>query len=139
MIFQPNKLIYTTNVHSGKKKEDISNNYKMISYDYFSVKDDKDLNKHFDKVIVDDEEVKYCKKSKCDDIRQEISEKNTEFGIVIVDITKENIEVVESLKKKTKCKKLRKTIRRQLQPYVEKMPQLGGRSRSRRRKNRHKG
>lgn len=142
MIFQPNKLIYTTNVHSDKKKEDISKNYKMIGYDYYSVKDDNDLDKHFDKIIIDDEEIKYCKKSKCEDIRQEITDKNCEFGIVIVDITKENIEVVEQLKKKTKCKKLRKTIRRQMQPYVEKMPQLGGRTRSRlrsrRRKNRHK-
>jgi len=144
LIFQPNKLIYTTNVHSGKKKEDITKNYKMISYEYFSVKDDKDLNKHFEKVITEDEEIKYCKKSKCEDIRQEITDKNCEFGIVIVDITKENIDVVEDLKKRTKCKKLRKTIRRQMQPYIEKMPQLGGRSRtrkrshSRRRKNRHK-
>jgi hypothetical protein len=138
MLFQSNKLIYTTNAHSGQTKEDIKKNYKMISYEYYPVRDKDGLDKHFNKINGEDEEIKYCKKGYCKEIYDEISNQNIDFAIAIVDITKENIESIDALKKKTKCKKLRKTLRKQIQPYIEKMPQLGGRLRSRRRKNSHK-
>ena len=146
MLFETNKLIYTSNVHSGKTKEDIKKNYKVISYDYYPIMKSPDidkqkdqLDKHFNKIITEDIEKKYCKKSKCDEIYQEINNEEVECAIAIVDITKENIDVVPELKRKTKCKKLRKTIRKQLQPYLKKLPQIGGRSRSRRSKKRHQG
>jgi len=140
ILFQTNKMIYTSNPPSGKTKEDIRKNYKMISYSYYPVRDTDGLTKHFNKINGDDKEIKYCKKGNCEDIEQEITNLKIDFGIVIVDITKENIDVVDELKKKTRCKKLRKTIRKQINPYLQSLPQLGGRSRSRsrRRKYRHK-
>jgi hypothetical protein len=136
MIFEGNRLIYTTDNHSVKTKEDLRDNYKMITYEYYPVKTKEDLDKHFKKMIEDEEEIKYCKKSKCEEIESEISNNDVDYAIVIVDITKETILDVGELKKKTKCKKLRKTIRKQLQSYLKKLPQLGGKLRSRRRKYR---
>lgn len=140
ILFQTNNMIYTSNPPSGKTKEDIRKNYKMISYSYSPVRDTDGLTKHFNKMNGDDLEIKYCKKGNCDDVYQEITNKKIDFGIVILDITKENIDVVDELKKKTRCKKLRKTIRKQINPYLQSLPQVGGRSRlrSRRRKYRHK-
>ena len=138
ILFQPNKMIYKTTSRSTQTKEDIKKNYKMISYEYYPVRDKDGLDKHFDKMMDDDKEIKYCKKGYCEEVYQEISNTNIDFAIAIVDITKENVEDVEQLKKKTRCKKLRKTLRRQLQPYARKLPHIGGRLRSRRRKDSHK-
>ena len=63
--------------------------------------------------------------------------KNTNYAIVIVDVTKDNIEVDTTLKSKTYCKKIRRTLKRQMQPLLRAiLPRWGG-SRTRRRKYRH--
>jgi hypothetical protein len=68
-----------------------------------------------------------------------------EYAIAIVDITKEQISAVSELKAKTKCKKLKRTLRRQLEPiFSAVLPRFGKvfggkatRRLTRRRKNRH--
>ena len=163
LLFRTNELIYLTSRHSEQTKADIKKNYKIISHQYFKVdkkninestrKKEKEAVQHFfDREIFEDIEKKYCKRSTCELIAEmDKYIENTDYGIAIVDVTKENIEVVSDLKAKTKCKRLRKTLRKQLQPFLEMfMPRFGGtrrkstqplRKRSRplrtRRKNRH--
>jgi len=152
LLFQSNELLYTIGQKSAKEKSDISKNYKIVGHQYYKVDlqttDDKiqkrkeSTKSFFEREIYDNVEKDYCKRKKCE-LFDEIEEnpKNTEFGITIVDVTKENVEVVEDLKQKTKCKRLRKTLRKQLRPFVDfLLPQFYGGTRKRRltrRQNRH--
>jgi len=144
LIFQTNRLLYTTQTHSSSsgEKKDISKNYKMVSYQYYAAKAE-----HFDKVLYDMKEGKFCdRKTKCKELIQELKPNSeNQYAIVIVDITKDNVEVESTLKAKTYCKKIRRTLKRQLQPFLRAvLPRVGGtvkrqirRSVTRRRKYRH--
>jgi len=143
ILFQTNELIYLNPQRTSQTKENIKQNYKIISYNYYPAAIESD-HKHFDRILYVDEEKKYCKKSTCEltkQLIQDSSNNNLTYCIAVIDVTKENIEVESDLKAKTKCKKLRRTLRRQLQPFLQIfMPRIGGRSkklRTRRRKNRH--
>jgi len=137
LLFQSNELLYTTGQKSTKEKTDISKNYKIVGHQYYKVdpevkgdpskpdtkkieKREKSIDPFFDRQIYDNFERDYCKKKTCE-LLQEIKQniKNIEYGVAIVDVTKENIEIVSELKQKTKCKRLRKTLRRQLKPFVD--------------------
>jgi hypothetical protein len=136
IIFQTNTLLYLTHMHlqnSSSEETKITKNYKTVSYQYFDA-----TPTHFDKILYDIEESKYCdKKTKCQLINEMKNNKNMNYAIVIVDVTKENIEVDLNLKAKTYCKKIRRTLKRQMQPLLRAiMPRWGG-SRTRRRKYRH--
>ena len=138
LLFKSNELLYTTGQKSTKEKTDISKNYKIVGHQYYKVdpevkgdfsdeekakkieKREKSINPFFDRQIYDNSERDYCKKKTCEllqEIKQNIS--NVEYGVAIVDVTKENIDVVSELKQKTKCKRLRKTLRRQLKPFAD--------------------
>jgi len=159
LLFQSNELLYMSGQKSAKEKSDISKNYKIVGHQYYKVElePNKEENPEqvttkkkarkrsaesfFERSIYDNIEKDYCKRKKCE-LFDEIEENplNTEFGIAIVDVTKENVEVVEDLKQKTKCKRLRKTLRRQLKPIVDLLlPKFYGGTHTRltRRKNRH--
>lgn len=152
LLFQSNELLYTSGQKSTKEKIDISKNYKIVGHQYYKVDlqttDDKiqkrkeSAKSFFEREIYDNVEKDYCKRKKCE-LFDEIEENppNTEFSITIVDVTKENVEVVEDLKQKTKCKRLRKTLRKQLRPFVDLLlPRFYGGTRRRRltrRQNRH--
>ena len=150
LLFQSNELLYTVGQKSAKEKSDISKNYKIVGHQYYKVDlqtDDKEkiakrkesAKSFFEREIYDNVEKDYCKRKKCE-LFDEIEENppNTEFSITIVDVTKENVEVVEDLKQKTKCKRLRKTLRKQLRPFVDfLLPRFYGGRRLTRRKNRH--
>jgi hypothetical protein len=154
LLFQSNELLYTSGQKSESSKTDIKKNYKMIGHQYFNVgrekvKDKKGLqpyktdevSNYFKSVIFDGLEKNYCKRKVCD-IQVEIKKNdtvssNTDYSIVIVDITKENAEVVSELKEKARCKRLRKTIRRGFKPILNALlPRFYG-GRLTRRKNRH--
>ncbi len=151
LLFQSNELLYLSGQKSAKEKNDISKNYKIVGHQYYKVDpqpEDREMNSlrkkaadaFFERGIYDNAEKDYCKRKKCE-LLAEIEENppNTEFGITIVDVTKENVEVVEDLKQKTKCKRLRKTLRRQLKPWIDLLlPRFGGAKRKlTRRQNRH--
>jgi len=127
LIFQTNSVLYLTEKHSNTDKPNTSNNYKMVSYQYYAP-----VKEHFDKVLYDMVEHKYCRRKKqnkerCELITELATPTSTEYGIVIVDITKENIEVDDDLKSKTYCKKVRKTLRKQMQPFLRAfLPQWKG-------------
>jgi hypothetical protein len=140
---------------SSQTKENLKQNYKIISYNQYPTIVDSDVKNHFEKVVYEDEEKKYCKKNTCE-LTPELIEKseksNIEYTIAIIDVTKDNIEVASDLKAKANFKKLRRTLRKQLQPFLQVlMPRFGGRSkkiqrvhrlqkktlRTRRRKYRH--
>lgn len=148
ILFETNEKIYLNQQRVIKKTEG-DDYYRIISYNYYPAK-----TSHFEQHLYEDPEEKYCKKGRCEIIPLlDSKKKNMEFAIAIVDITKEKIADVSELKAKTRCKKLRKTLRRQLQPLFSAiMPRfgkvLGGyavggnvvgstRRLTRRRKNRH--
>jgi hypothetical protein len=149
ILFQTNELIYLNPQRTSQTKENIKQNYKIITYNYYPSIYKSDIDHHFNKVIYEDEEQKYCKKKECeltDKLIESSESSNIEYSIAIVDVTKDNVEVAEDLKAKTTCKKLRRTLRKQLQPFLQAlMPRIGGRLkrlrskklRTRRRKNRH--
>jgi len=147
ILFQSNELIYMNPQRTSQTKENIKQNYKIVNQTQFPILDNSDIVNHFKKIIYEDEESKYCKKSKCEltpDMFDEAPSKNLEYAVVIIDVTKDNVEVASDLKAKANCKKLRRTLRKQLQPFLQiLMPRFGGRTRkrkilrTRRRKNRH--
>jgi ligand-binding sensor protein len=136
LLFQTNTVLYLTHSHKSPSSEEdtkITKNYKTVSYQYYTPSAE-----HFDKMLYDIEEKKFCdKKKKCEILTEMKNNQNKNYAIVIVDITKDNIEVDETLKAKTYCKKIRRTLKRQLQPLLRAiMPRWGG-SRTRRRKYCH--
>jgi hypothetical protein len=152
ILFETNQLLYLTAPQSSKEKTDISKNYKMVQYKYYETRDEDEANQHFNKIIEQEQETSYCGRSHKCDLLKSIKPKNKdgiEYAVVIVEVTRENIEVDSDLKAKTNCKKLNKSLRRQLQPYLVKFaPRWGGtrrsytrksiaRLRTRRRKYRH--
>jgi hypothetical protein len=146
ILFQTNELIYMNPQRTSQTKENIKQNYKIISQNSYPLLYQSDVDNHFDKIIYDDIERKYCKQGKCDlkdtDIKENSDDNLIEYALAIIDVTKDNVEVASDLKAKAKCKKLRRTLRKQLQPFLEILaPRVGGRGRSnlrtRRRKNRH--
>ena len=144
ILFQTNELIYMNPQRTSQTKENIKQNYKIIAYNQYPTIVESDVTNHFDKVIYEDKEKKYCKKNKyelTEALVKKSEESNIEYTITIIDVTKDNVEVASDLKAKANCKKLRRTLRKQLQPFLQIfMPRFGGRSkklRTRRRKNRH--
>jgi hypothetical protein len=147
ILFQTNELIYMNPQRTSQTKENIKQNYKIISQNSYPILYKSDVTNHFDKIIYDDIERKYCKQGKCElteDLIKEDSDDNLlEYAIAIIDVTKDNVEVASDLKAKANCKKLRRTLRKQLQPFLEAVaPRVGGRRsrsklRTRRRKYRH--
>lgn len=135
LLFESNELLYTSGQKSEKEKADISKNYKIVGHQYYKVDSEsteqKDRLKNavhfFDREIYDNRELDYCKQKKCE-LFEEIADspEKTEFGIAIVDITKENIEVVAELKERAKCKRLHKSLRKRIRPWAEWLPQFGG-------------
>jgi hypothetical protein len=144
ILFQTNELIYMNPQRTSQTKENIKQNYKIIAYNQYPTIVESDVTNHFDKVLYEDKEKKYCKKNKyelTEALVKKSEESNIEYTITIIDVTKDNVEVASDLKAKANCKKLRRTLRKQLQPFLQIfMPRFGGRSkklRTRRRKNRH--
>jgi len=145
ILFQTNELIYMNPQRTSQTKENIKQNYKIITCNQYPSLYKSDIKNHFDKVIYEDKEKKYCKKNRCElteELLHDDLEKNEiEYSIAIIDVTKDNVEVAADLKTKANCKKLRRTLKKQLQPFLKiVMPRIGGRSkrlRTRRRKNRH--
>lgn len=144
ILFQTNELIYMNPQRTSQTKENIKQNYKIVNYTQYPAFRENDPENHFEKVIYDGKEKKYCKKGVYEltnELVKSHEKDSLEYAIVIIDVTKDNIEVVSDLKAKTQCKKLRKTLRKQLQPFLQLiMPRFGGRSkrlRTRRRKYRH--
>jgi hypothetical protein len=146
ILFQTNELIYMNPQRTSQTKENIKQNYKIISQNSYPLLYKSDVANHFDKIIYDDIERKYCKKGVCEldesNIEENSDNNQIEYALAIIDVTKDNVEVASDLKAKAKCKKLRRTLRKQLQPFLEIIaPRLGGRGRknlrTRRRKNRH--
>jgi hypothetical protein len=133
ILFQTNSVIYMTSSHSSEKTN-TKNNYKMVTYNYY-----EPSKEHFEKVIYDTKEGKYCgREKKCEIIQEMATNKDTEYGIVIVDVTKDMIEVDTKLKERVYCKKVRKTLRKQLQPFLRAiLPRWKGGLLTRRRKYRH--
>jgi hypothetical protein len=135
ILFQPNELIYLGGgVRAKETKTDIRKNYKIISYNYITLDNfdttkgplqiKKDGLKNYNKLKshlysknyskVDEEEYKYCQKHKidnCEFLKESIAT-NESRAIIIIDVTKENIDV-KDLKKKTDCKRLKQTIKRE--------------------------
>ena len=135
ILFQSNELIYIGGgVRAKETKTDIRKNYKIVSYNYISldnfdtknglkidVKNDlKKYNKlrtHFyskNYSKSDEEEYKYCQNHKIDNCEffKETIAVNESRAIIIVDITKDNVDI-KNLKKVTECKRLRQTIKRE--------------------------
>jgi hypothetical protein len=135
ILFEPNELIYIAGgVRSKETKTDIRKNYKIISYNYIPLDNfdttkglkidvKKDLSKyrklksHFHSKNyskADEEEYRYCVKHKIDNCEffKETISRNESRAIVIIDITKDNIDV-KDLKKVTDCKRLKHTIKRE--------------------------
>jgi hypothetical protein len=150
ILFQTNELIYMNPQRTSQTKENIKLNYKIVTLTQYPSLYDTDIDNHFSKIIYDDKEIKYCKKKECElkkTMIKDVSEgetKHMEYAIAIIDVTKDNVEVASDLKAQANCKKLRRTLRRQLQPFFEiLMPRFGGsvrgskKLRTRRRKNRH--
>jgi hypothetical protein len=140
MLFETNEKIYLNQQRIVKKTEG-DDYYRIISYNYYLANKN-----HFEQQLYEDQEMKYCKKSTCELLPLlENAKKNVEYAVAIVDITKEKISSVSELKAKTKCKKLKRTLRRQLEPFFSAvLPRFGkvfgGKSMkrlTRRRKNRH--
>jgi hypothetical protein len=127
IIFETNQLLYLTAAHSSEEKTDISKNYKMVQYKYYETRDKNAAEQHFDKKIEVDKESAYCGRSHNCDLLKVIEKDGIEYAVVIVDVTKDNIDVDSTLKSKTNCKKLLRSLRRQLQPYlVAFAPRWGG-------------
>ncbi len=137
ILFQINTLLYTTRAHSDKEKADISKNFKMVLYNFYEPNDYTPTEKYFEKIFYEMKERKYCDKTNdCEEFLKEIeakkkkektnTDKNIEYAIVIVDVTKDNIEVDSDLKSKTYCKKLNRTLQKQLQPFINFLPTIGG-------------
>jgi hypothetical protein len=108
ILFETNQLLYLTTSQSSEEKTDISKNYKMVQYKYYETRDEKDAIRHFQKTIEVDSESAYCGRSHNCDLLKVIKTKGkdeTEYAVVIVDVTKDNIEVDSTLKSKTNCKK----------------------------------
>ena len=151
ILFQTNELIYMNPQRTSQTKENIKQNYKIITCNYYPSLYKSDVENHFNKIIYEDKEQKYCKKRTCElnpeDIKEETKDDTDkiEYAIAIIDVTKDNVEVKSELKSKATCKKLRRTLRKQLQPFLQiLMPRIGGKSkrirkklRTRRCKNRH--
>ena len=143
ILFQTNELIYLNPQRTSQTKENIKQNYKIINHSSYPILNSQDITNHFGKIIYEDAEIKYCKQNKCelthDMIKSESEDNPLEYAITIVDVTKDNVDVASELKAKTNCKKLKRTLRKQLQPFLQMfMPRVGGRKlRTRRRKNRH--
>jgi len=133
LLFETNQLLYLTAAHSSEEKTDISKNYKMVQYKYYQATDEEEAKQHFKKKINKDEESSYCarsdKQEKCELLKVIKTKKKDaiEYAIVIVDVTRENIEVDSALKSKTNCKKLHRSLLQQLQPYfIAFAPRWGG-------------
>jgi len=135
ILFEPNDLIYIAGgVRAKETKTDIRKNYKIISYNYIPIdkldttnglkinpkndlKNYNKLNTHFYSKNYSksaEEEYRYCDKHKIDNCQffKETISRNESRAIVIIDITKENIDA-KDLKKVTECKRLRQTIKRE--------------------------
>ena len=138
IIFQPNELIYFGGgVRAKESKTDIRNNYKIVSYNYIPIdklsegkfKIDKNevkfggivlkkITDHFNNKVFsksNEPEFKYCNLhtlKNCEIIKEKM-QKNETRAIVILDITKDNVDV-KNLKKVSDCKRLRQTIKREV-------------------------
>ena len=140
ILFQPNELIYFGGgVRAKETKTDIRKNYKIVSYNYipidklsegkFEIDTDKNqvkfggnilkkITDHFNNKIFsksNEPELKYCNLhtlKNCEFIKEKI-QKNEVRAIVILDITKDNVDV-KNLKKSSDCKRLRQTIKREV-------------------------
>jgi hypothetical protein len=143
ILFQPNELIYFGGgVRAKETKTDIRKNYKIVSYNYIptdNIEDGKFDNVYGDpkkpkitfkgvfvKKITDhfnnkafsksnEEEYKYCNLhtiKNCEFLKEKV-QKNESRAIVILDITKDNVDV-KNLKKSSDCKRLRQTIKREV-------------------------
>jgi len=147
ILFKTNELIYMNPQRSSQVKENIKQNYKIVNYTQYPVLYDTDITNHFEKIIYDVEESKYCKKGKCEFtttmFKDEENKKSIEYTLAIIDVTKDNVEVASDLKSKANCKKLKRSLSKQLRPFLEAVAprfdesKVGGRSR-RRTKNRSK-
>ena len=147
ILFQTNELIYMNPQRTSQTKENIKQNYKIVNYTQYPAFRESDPENHFEKTIYDGKEKKYCKKGVYEltnELVKNHQKDGLEYSIVIIDVTKDNVEVASDLKSKAQCKKLRKTLRKQLQPFLQLiMPRFGGKQkrsrqlRTRRRKYRH--
>jgi len=157
IIFPSNQLIYFGGgVRSKDDKKDTTNNYKIVSYQYFpinfkkvSINENTELKTFFDSGLYSksgDEEFKYCKHHKFNEceIKKEKIKDNEDRAIVILDITRESGDI-ETFKRVANCKRLKQTIKREIRdifkPVRMFMPFSGGtkkrkRSRRTRRKRR---
>ena len=135
ILFQTNELIYFGGgVRSKETKINLTNNYKIISYNYIQLDkfDTKDslkitvsdlkkynkLNTHFyskNFSKTEEEEYKYCQKHKIDNCEffKETISPNESRAILIIDVTKDNVDA-KDLKRVTDCKRLRQTIKREV-------------------------
>ena len=140
ILFQPNELIYFGGgVRAKETKTDIRKNYKIVSYNYipidklsegkFEIDTEKNqvkfgtnlvkkITDHFNNKIFsksNEPEFKYCNLhtlNNCEFLKEKI-QKNEVRAIVILDITKDNVDV-KNLKKASDCKRLRQTIKREV-------------------------
>ena len=162
ILFQTNELIYFGGgVRAKETKTDIRKNYKIISYNYIpidnldnndglkiDIKNEKDIKKYYKLVghfrnkmysKSNEEEFRYCQKHKidnCEFFREKI-QPNENRAIIIVDVTKDNIDA-KNLKKVTECKRLKQTIKREARDIfssikiynpIKVFPYTGGRTR----------
>ena len=138
ILFQPNELIYFGGgVRAKETKTDIRKNYKIVSYNYIPIDNlnpgpfeiTKDGIKSHDKILKkitnhfnnkafsksNEPEFKYCNLhilTQCEFIKEKIQQ-NESRAIVILDITKDNVDV-KNIKKASDCKRLRQTIKREV-------------------------
>jgi hypothetical protein len=170
ILFQPNELIYFGGgVRSKDTKTDITNNYKIVSYNYIPI--DKLEEGSFEKEIVENQvkfggrvlkkitdhfnnkffskgnepELKYCNLhnlKNCEFIKEKV-QKNESRAIIIIDITKDNVDV-KNLKKASECKRLRQTLKKQSYEMFKPLKiynplkMFGGKSKRRKRSKRRR-
>jgi hypothetical protein len=171
ILFQPNELVYFGGgVRAKETKTDIRKNYKIISYNYIQTdnleegsfiigenikfkdkktQDDKEVKKitdHFNNKAFsksNEPEFKYCNLhtlKNCEFLKEKML-KNETRAIVILDITKDNVDV-KNLKKSADCKRLRQTIKREVHelfnPFAVYNPlkMIGGRTKKRKKSRR---
>ena len=173
ILFQPNELVYFGGgVRAKESKTDIRKNYKIISYNYIQTdnldegsfvigenikfKDKKTQGEKEVKKITDhfynkafsksnEPEFKYCNLhtlKNCEFLKEKML-KNETRAIVILDITKDNVDV-KNLKKSADCKRLRQTIKREVHelfnPFAVYNPlkMIGGRTKKRKKSKRRR-
>jgi hypothetical protein len=132
ILFETNEMIYMNPTRTSQTKENIKKNYKIVNCVQYPILYESDVTNHFEKLIYEDKEKKYCKKRMCElkpEMIRDSGKTNTEYTIAIIDVTKDNVEVASDLKSKANCKKLKRTLLKQLQPILQVfMPRVGGRS-----------